>query len=110
MRRDASPLRRGLHITLIAFALLVPHGVLAASSYTLPTDSPAVAASASSAIAAQTSKPNGTPVPLKLLKVERVKGYIGDSFTVKGDEFTPGKNVEFFWATVDAAYLTKVLA
>ena len=44
-----------------------------------------------------------------MLKVEPVKGYVGDSFTVTGDGFTPGQKVDFFWSTVDGAYATKVL-
>ena len=48
--------------------------------------------------------------PLKLLKVEPVKGYVGDSFTVIGDGLTPGKKVEFFWSTAEANYATKVMA
>ncbi len=48
--------------------------------------------------------------PLKLLKVEPVKGYVGDSFTVMGDGLTPGKKVEFFWSTAEAIYATKVMA
>jgi hypothetical protein len=59
---------------------------------------------------AQSNRANAAPTALKLLKVEPVKGYVGDSFTVAGDGLAPGKNVEFFWSTVDAAYLTKVLA
>ena len=42
---------------------------------------------ANSAIIAQSSKPNGAPSPLKLLKVEPVKGYSGDSFTITGEGF-----------------------
>ena len=68
------------------------------------------AARASPAIAAQSSKPNGAPSPLKLLKVEPVKGYSGDSFTITGEGFPANKKVEFLWSTVDAAYVTKVLA
>ena len=59
---------------------------------------------------AQAAQPNGAPAPVKLLKVEPVKGFVGDSFTVSGDGLIPGKNIDFFWTTVDAAYVTKVLA
>src|SRR5215468_9728146 len=59
---------------------------------------------------AQTAQPNGAPAPVKLLKVEPVKGFVGDSFTVSGDGLIPGKNVDLFWSTVDAAYVTKVMA
>jgi hypothetical protein len=50
------------------------------------------------------------PAPIKLLKVEPVKGYTGDSVTISGEGLPAGKTVEFFWSTVDAKYLTKVLA
>ena len=49
------------------------------------------------------------PAPIKLLKVEPVKGYAGDAFTVAGEGLPAGKKVELFWATVDARYVTKVL-
>ena len=49
------------------------------------------------------------PAPIKLLKVEPVKGYAGDSFTIAGEGLPAGKKVELFWATVDARYVTKVL-
>ncbi|MEO6164498.1 MAG: hypothetical protein ABIP88_10195 [Candidatus Binatia bacterium] len=49
------------------------------------------------------------PAPIKLLKVEPVKGYAGDSFTIASEGLPAGKKVEFFWTTVDARYVTKVL-
>jgi hypothetical protein len=49
------------------------------------------------------------PPALKLLKVEPVKGYVGDPFTVSGEGFAAGAAVEFFWSTVEATYVTKVL-
>jgi len=52
---------------------------------------------------------NGALTPIKLLKVEPVKGYVGETFTVHGDGLPAGKNVEFFWSTVDASFLTKVM-
>ena len=48
------------------------------------------------------------PPALKLLKVEPVKGYVGDPFTVSGEGFAAGAAVEFFWSTVEASYVTKV--
>ena len=95
---------------MIALALLLLLGLLAASGYSLRSDFAATASSTNSPIVAQPSKPNGTPAPLKLLKVEPVKGYVGDIFTVTGDGFTPGKKVDFFWATADGAYVTKVMS
>jgi hypothetical protein len=47
---------------------------------------------------------------LKLLKIEPVKGYIGDPFTVTGDGFSAGAMVEIFWSTVEPSYVTKVLS
>lgn len=49
------------------------------------------------------------PPALKLLKVEPVKGYVGDPFTVTGEGFAAGATVEFFWSTVEPSYVTKVL-
>ena len=68
---------------------------------------PGIAASAATAAAisptlAQASKSTPTPAPVKLLKVEPVKGYVGDSFTVTGDGFAAGSKVDFFWTTADA--------
>ena len=58
---------------------------------------------------AQTVKSASPLVAAKLLKVEPVKGHVGDSFTITGEGLPAGKTVEFFWSTVDAQYLTKVL-
>ena len=60
-------------------------------------------------VIAQNPKPTGNSAPIKLLKVEPVKGYAGDAFTISGEGMPAGKKVEFFWSTVDAQYLTKVL-
>ena len=92
-------------ITLVALlGLLVAFGSnalpeFAASGAMAPVVSPSLA---------QTDQSTAAPAPVKLLKVEPVKGYTGDSFTVTGDGFTPGNKVDFFWSTVDGAYATKV--
>src|SRR5947209_6510711 len=86
----------GLLVGLVSNAL--PE--IAASAATAPAISPTLA---------QANKSTPAPAPIKLLKVEPVKGYVGDSFTVRGDGFTPGKKVDFFWSTVDGAYVTKVM-
>jgi hypothetical protein len=52
---------------------------------------------------------NGTPVALKLLKVEPVKGHSGDSFTITADGLPANQQIEFFWSTVDGSYVTRVL-
>jgi hypothetical protein len=58
---------------------------------------------------AQQAKPASNSAPIKALKVEPVKGYVGDSFTIGAEGMSTGKKVEFFWSTVEAQYLTKVL-
>jgi hypothetical protein len=52
---------------------------------------------------------DGALTPIKLLKVEPVKGYVGEPFTVHGDGLPAGKKVEFLWSTVEASFLTKVM-
>ncbi|MSP38552.1 MAG: hypothetical protein EXR70_08695 [Deltaproteobacteria bacterium] len=63
----------------------------------------------SSFVSAQQTKSASNSAPLKALKVEPVKGYVGASFTISAEGLAAGKKVEFFWTTVDAQYLTKVL-
>ena len=60
-------------------------------------------------VIAQNPKPDGNTAPVKLLKVEPVKGYAGDSFTISAEGLPAGKKAEFFWSTAEAGYLTKVL-
>ncbi len=112
MRSAACRNRRGLPTVGLVFAAVVLRGLLAAHGSDPPfeaTDHP-TAAPATLPIVSQAVRLSAAPAPLKLLKVEPVKGYVGDSFTVTGDGLAPGKKVEFFWTTVDAAYLTKVTA
>ena len=45
---------------------------------------------------------------LKLLRIEPVKGYVGDPFTVTGEGFPAGATVEISWSTVEPSYVTKV--
>ncbi|MBI3953908.1 MAG: hypothetical protein HY330_05290 [Chloroflexi bacterium] len=54
--------------------------------------------------------PTPTPIPLKLLKIEPVKGYVGDPFTVTAEGLSPGRDVELVWVTVDGGYVTKASA
>jgi hypothetical protein len=102
MESVAGRIKRGLPITKLASALLVLLGLLVVYGSNLVSDSGARAA------AAPASMPNGAS-PLKLLKVEPVKGYVGDSFTVSGDGLIPGKTIDFFWSTVNGAYVTQVM-
>jgi len=69
-----------------------------------------LAAQVVSGIALAQTAPNGPAnAPLKLLKVEPVRGYVGETFTIAGEGLPVGKKVEFLWTTVEAQYLTKVL-
>ncbi|HBY96253.1 MAG TPA: hypothetical protein DEP84_20250 [Chloroflexi bacterium] len=49
--------------------------------------------------------PTITPVPLKPLTVEPVKGYVGDPFTVTAEGLPLDAEVEFIWVTVDGSYI-----
>ena len=64
----------------------------------------------SPAVLAQNLKPDGNTAPIKLLKIEPVKGYAGDFFTISGEGLPAGKKADFFWSTADAEYATKVLS
>src|SRR5262245_36364195 len=97
MRR--SPTRESA-ITLVALL-----GLLVALGSNAP---PGMAASAAitpaiSPVLAQANKSTPAPTPTRLLKVEPIKGYAGDSFTVTADGFTPGQKVDFSWSTLDGA-------
>src|SRR5262245_53342948 len=94
-----------------AIALVILLGLLVALNSNAPPEMAAIAAPAPaiSTHLAQADKSPLTPVPVNLLKVEPVNGYAGDSFTVTGNGFIPGQKVDFFWATVDGAYATRVL-
>ena len=72
-------------------------------------ESSATAQKATIQLAAQTVDTQEAPPALKLLKVEPVKGYVGDPFTVSGEGFPAGATVEIVWSTVEASYITKVL-
>ena len=112
MRSLPGRIRLGLPSTGLALALLVLRGPLAAYGSNALSESadPRTAAPATLPAISQATTPGGAARPLKLLKVEPVKGYAGDPFTVTGDGLAPGKSVEFFWTTVDATYLTKIMA
>src|SRR4029077_13809876 len=100
MGSAASRIRRKLPRTGLALALLA----ILALIVTYRT-----AAAPTPPVLAQATRPNTTPPPIKLLKVDPVKGYAGDSFTVTGSGLAPGKKVDFFWSTVDGAYVTEVM-
>jgi hypothetical protein len=98
--------RRRLPLATVALSLIVAARVLLAHASDLPASR---IAPANPFIVAQETKPTPATAAIKLLRVEPVIGYSGDSFTVTGEGFPPGKKVEFFWATVEAAYVTKVM-
>lgn len=100
---------RGLAITLLGPALFAMGQLMALDAADRAANRPS-APQPNAAVVAQSAKPNGEPSALKLLNVEPVKGYSGDPFTITGEGFPANKKVEFFWSTVDAMYVTKVLA
>ncbi|MBI2357363.1 MAG: hypothetical protein HYV04_00330 [Deltaproteobacteria bacterium] len=111
MRSLADRIRR-VPIAGLAVLLLFPLGVLVVYGSNTPSEHTAPLSSALPVVAA-VSQAAPLPVvsrPLRLLKVDPVKGYAGDSFTVTGDGFAPEARVEFFWSTVDSTYLTKTFA
>jgi hypothetical protein len=105
-RIKCRPLAWGLALTVVVLlGSLAAYGSNALSDSTArPTAAPSIPP-----LLAQATRPSTTPAAIKLLKVEPVKGYVGDAFTVAGDGFTAGSKVDFFWATADAAYVTKVM-
>ena len=100
MERSASRIKRKLPRTGLALALLAVLALIVAFRTATTSTPPALAQATPSSI---------SPATLKLLKIEPVKGYAGDAFTVTGDGLIPGKKVDFFWRTVDGAYITKVI-
>lgn len=106
MASAASRVSRRLPIAGAVLAL--PLGLLIAHGADLASESPADPGGAPTTLPT-VSQAFNQPAPLKLLKVEPVKGYVGEPFAVTGDGFTPGKKVEFVWSTADAAYATQVL-
>jgi hypothetical protein len=87
-------------VLLVALAFSLVHGTDAATDSSVSTAVPVVSPA---------TGPSAQPAPLKLLKVEPVKGYAGESFTVSGDGFAAGAKIDFFWTTADGAYVTQVL-
>ena len=102
--------RRGLPLAGLAVVLVVGVRLLVAHASNAPSNLPAdPTAPAHPIIVAQDTRLATAPAATRLLRVEPVKGYVGDSFTVSGEGLPAGKRVEFFWATVEAAYVTKVM-
>jgi len=106
---------RSLKIVLLVVLLAASGGWIALYASGRASDS-AVADSSNAAhnrtlrLAAEAPIALEKPPALKLLKVEPVKGYVGDPFTVTGEGFPAGTAVEIFWRTVEPSYVTKVLS
>jgi len=50
--------------------------------------------------------PAATALPVRLMDAKPSNGSAGDSFTLSGDGFTPGKTLEFVWVTVEGNFKT----
>ena len=102
--------RRGLPLAGLAVVLIVGVRLLVAHASNTPSNLSAdPTAPAYPIMVAQDTRLATVPAATRLLRVEPVKGYVGDSFTISGEGLPAGKRVEFFWATVEAAYVTKVM-
>ena len=111
MSNVAGRILRRLPIAAPALALLVALGMLATAWANPPSGTnSAITLASAQLLISQVARASDPPKAIKLLKVEPVKGYIGDSFTITGDGLAAGKTVEFFWSTANAAYATKVTA
>ncbi len=97
-------IRSRLALYLVVIGLV---GLLVACS---SEATPATPTAAVTPAASPTASPTNTPIPLKLLNIEPVTGYIGDPFTVTGEGLTPNKEVELVWATVDGSYVNQASA
>ena len=109
MQRIAVRIKPSLPMTELGLALVVILGLLVGQGSSALFEPPTRRIAAPETPVAQAAKPNGTTTPVKLLKVEPVKGYVGDSFAITGDGFAAGSRVDFFWTTADAAYVTKIM-
>ncbi len=106
-RIAAGPIRRRLASMGYGLVLLGAASVLLAACSSKPTPTPV---QPTAAPLAPTAASTATPVALKLLKTTPEAGFIGTSFTVSGEGFPAGKEVQFVWVTWDGAYATKVAA
>jgi hypothetical protein len=57
----------------------------------------------------QFSAAQATPTPIVLLKVEPVKGFGGEPFTVRGEGLPPDSELEFVWVTWEGSYELNIL-
>lgn len=95
-------------IRVFCLLALVVIGVMTAcATESKPVTAPIAPAPLSTA-AAPAAAPTAAPVVMKVLKVDPVKGYIGERFTITAEGLAPNKEGELAWATVDGSYSTKV--
>ena len=104
---------RGLKIVLFVVLLAASGAIALYAAGRAPssavTDSSKIVQNGKIQLVAQALASQAGQPALKLLKVEPVKGYVGDPFTVSGEGFAGGTTIEFFWSTVEPSYATKVL-
>ena len=104
---------RGLKIVLFVVLLAASGAIALYAAGRAPssavTDSSKIVQNGKIQLVAQALASQAGQPALKLLKVEPVKGYVGDPFTVSGEGFVGGTTIEFFWSTVEPSYVTKVL-
>ncbi len=98
---------RFVQLCLCLLALGLTGVLIACASESKPAPA-SVAPTSLPAAAAPTAVPTSAPVSLKVLKVDPVKGHIGDRFTITAEGLTPNKEAELAWATVDGSFSTKV--
>lgn len=79
---------------------------------TTPAPAPTLVSTATTSAAAEapvaTKAPEATRVPLKLLKTQPEKGFIGEKFIMTGDGLAPNTEVEFVWVTVEGSFDTQI--
>jgi len=115
MRQAASALRRPVKAPVAAWVRCALIGVVLVSLIACRgapprTPSPEAAPpqpTAPPAAQAPAPTPAGTTAPLRLLRVEPVRGFVGDSFTITGEGLPPGKPMEIQWETWAGSYATQ---
>ena len=102
------------HLGIRAFLMLFLALVLAACNGTAKdiSSAPAVTTAPPPSLASQevAPAPIAVSVPQKLLRVEPVKGFVGDSFTITAEGLQAGQEIEFQWASWEGNYMTQALA
>lgn len=104
------------HLVAMALIGILTAGITACSG-TSKDASPAQAetpsaapVSASQVAAPAPAAPASPPGLQKPLKIEPVKGFVGDSFTIVAPDLPQGQTMEFQWVTWDGGYDTQAVA